>query len=337
MSATSYNHPFEERLASSFPPEDWAPFPVVLAVSGGADSVALACAVASIANADAKKQLHIAHFQHGLRPEDAAAECELVQSLAMQNGVTFHTETGNTDTTAQQDGDGLEAAARKLRYVFLAKIAEKTAARYILTAHHCDDQVETVLHHFLRGTSLRGLAGMKRARQLGAATLLRPLLDFSKTEILDYLTAIRQPFCEDPSNKSTAHLRNRLRNEVLPFLEKTMGRDVKTAIRSLQRNAREATEMLEALTHPLLLNNVTRNGEEVLLKVEQLLDKPSYLVQEVIAELFRREGWPLQQMTREKWQRIAEMVGKEMPAEDFPGGIAVRSDVHRLLFRRRRV
>jgi tRNA(Ile)-lysidine synthase len=147
-------------------------------------------------------------------------ECHVGQWEAGQSSVVL-ASAGLSSGRLLSGGhpDGVEAAARAARYEFLQATAERLGARYVATAHTADDQAETVLHHIVRGTGLAGLAGMSRARSLGAAaTLIRPLLSFRRRDVIEYLGALGQSYCEDTTNRDPAFTRSRIRHELLPLL-----------------------------------------------------------------------------------------------------------------------
>jgi tRNA(Ile)-lysidine synthase len=192
--------------------------PILAGVSGGPDSVCLAHIL--IQNGYA---LIIAHFNHGLRPE-AAEEAEFVRQLAAEWQTPFVLGLQDVAAFASEHGYSLEEGARVARYRFLSKEAAKHAAQAIAVAHTADDQVETVLMHFLRGTGTSGLRGMAFRTQMKnweqVMPLVRPLLSTWREEIMDYLEAHQLPSRFDRSNLDVRFYRNRLRHELIPFLER---------------------------------------------------------------------------------------------------------------------
>ena len=196
------------------------PIPVILAVSGGADSICLADAVIAIATVRSIAPI-IAHLNHAIRGTAADADAAFVQQFAHDQHVPF--ELGHTDVPAlaHQMNVSLEVAARMARYDFLAKVAEQHAALHVATAHQADDQAETVLLRLIRGTGLSGLRGMQaRSPMTGAPhiTLLRPLLRLTRQEIEQYCADRSLRVCHDATNDDTVHTRNRIRHELLPTL-----------------------------------------------------------------------------------------------------------------------
>src|SRR5262245_36914671 len=186
--------PLLAKLAADWPPETWRDVTVLVAVSGGADSVALARALYQL-RAPGEGRLVLAHYNHRLRGAesdgDQAFVEELGRQLAMpvaigrQDGEKERARAGETESAKSEE------ALREVRYQFLVRTANETGTRYVATAHTADDQVETVLHNILRGTGLAGLAGIPRVRPLaGAATLIRPLLSVTRAEVIDYLASL---------------------------------------------------------------------------------------------------------------------------------------------------
>jgi len=182
---------------------------VVVAVSGGADSVALLLALRGAA-ARLRIDVEGAHFHHGLRGADADADAAFVRELCDRLEIPLH--LGRPERPIR--GPGLEAAARRARYAFLAGAAERCSAVRIATAHTADDQAETVLMRLLRGSGADGLKGIRLRR----GRIIRPLLECPRADVLDFLAASDEPFREDASNADRRFLRNRVRHEVLPVL-----------------------------------------------------------------------------------------------------------------------
>lgn len=196
---------------------------LVVAVSGGADSVALLRALAAIAPRRGRHlTLAVAHVQHHLRQpqgeEDAAFVAELAQSLDLPF------LRADLDAAALRQQGNIEAAARHARYAALAEMARAFDAPFLATAHQADDQLETLLMRMLRGTSLSGLRGIAWRRRLRLADhaapimLIRPMLGVSRADVRAHLRDLGQPWREDHTNADLSRLRARLRHDVLPVL-----------------------------------------------------------------------------------------------------------------------
>lgn len=189
---------------------------LILAVSGGPDSVCLLNLLKQL-----PYQISVAHLNHQLRAE-AEQEAEFVKKMSASLGLPFFIESINVKRMAKTKKIGIEEAARCARYKFLFETAEKENSQAVLTAHHADDQIETVLMNLIRGAGLRGMAGMNYCQTTQFSQripLIRPLLDFWKDELLNYCSAYHLNFFIDQSNLSDHYFRNKIRNHLLPILK----------------------------------------------------------------------------------------------------------------------
>jgi tRNA(Ile)-lysidine synthase len=198
---------------------------VVLGVSGGADSLCLLDSLLRLG-----QDVVVAHLNHQLRGAEADADARFVEGLAAERGLQYYGDRRDVGALARQRNLGLEEAARQARYSFLTEVARAAQASNIAVGHNADDQVETVLMHFLRGTGLAGLRGMLPATPLGqyrflgaeaaaGLTLVRPLLEVPRSDINAYCRRRSLSPRFDSSNLDLTFYRNRLRHELLPFLE----------------------------------------------------------------------------------------------------------------------
>ena len=195
---------------------------ILVAVSGGADSLVLLYALHALAPRH-RWQLSVAHFNHRLRGRASDADEQLVRQTARKLRLKCFTDSADVKAFAARAKISVEMAARKFRHQFLARTARAQKIATVALAHHADDQVELFFLRLLRGTGGEGLAGMKW-RSLSAAdqtiALVRPLLDFSKTELLAFARENKIRFRDDASNFAADFLRNRIRHELLPLLRK---------------------------------------------------------------------------------------------------------------------
>jgi tRNA(Ile)-lysidine synthase len=181
---------------------------VVVGCSGGADSVVLAHALKKLGY-----EIVIAHLNHQLRGTESDADEKFVKDLAKNWGVSYATEKRPIPKT-----DNLENNAREIRYAFLEDIRQKYKADYIAVAHHLDDQIETVLMHMARGSGLRGQIGIKYQKD----RLVRPMLNVTRSEILDYAKKNGLKYRTDESNNDLSFDRNLWRHLVIPYLSNTI-------------------------------------------------------------------------------------------------------------------
>lgn len=304
---------FEKKLAAVWEPSAWQDVTVLVAVSGGADSIALLRAMATI-KCGGEGRLVAAHLNHQLRAAESDADEACVAELCRDLHVPCEAARVTLGDAVSGDSTwragGLEAAARAARYHFLTATADRLGARYVVTAHTADDQAETILHRILRGTGIGGLAGMARTRPLsGATTLIRPLLEFRHGEILEYLDAIHQPYCQDSSNTDLRFTRNRIRHELLPQLSEQFNAGVVEALLRLGTLAGEAHAVLSRLAEELAADGVAcETSGLVRIAVSRLADQPAYVVRELLVSVWRQQGWPLQAMGLAQWEQLAEMI-----------------------------
>lgn len=315
-------HPFESAVSASWPPQSWADCTVLVAVSGGADSVALLRALAAV-RISGKGRLIVAHLDHQLRPE-SDQDASFVRTLAERLGLPAVIDRANVQAVADAAGDGVEAAARAARYEFLQATAQGFGARFVVTAHTADDQIETLLQRILRGTSVAGLSGIPRARQLTPGiSLLRPLLSLRRADVEQYLADVEQDFRHDATNDQSHYFRNRLRNELLPLLRSDYLPQVDQSLLRLAAGAADCRDYVESQADQLLDECLLHETlQHVTLDAAKLAAAHSFLATEACVLLWRRRDWSRQAMSREKWLALLTLVAEEESAViELPGGI----------------
>jgi tRNA(Ile)-lysidine synthase len=212
---------------------------VAIAVSGGADSVALLRTLLEL-RTELGIVISVAHFHHGIRGAEADADQQFVAELALSYELPFHLGLGDAPAHAREHGLSLETAARDLRHQWFAKLLAEGKADKIATAHTLNDQAETVLMRVLRGAGARGLAGISPLHT--EKRLVRPLLEISRQEIKAYLRDLKQPWREDSSNQDLAHTRNRVRHELMPLLEQQFNPGIRQTLADLAELAQAEAE-----------------------------------------------------------------------------------------------
>jgi tRNA(Ile)-lysidine synthase len=213
---------------------------VLVAVSGGPDSVCLAHFLAQMARRKGLT-LELLHVHHGLRGREADRDAASVEALGRTLGVPARVARAGVKALAKKRGLGLEEAGRKERYRLLAARARRGRFDAVATGHHLDDQAETILLHLLRGTSLEGLGGIAPKRPLAPGVeLIRPLLPLTRAEVIVYLEQHGLAWREDRTNQDRAFTRNWVRAEVLPLLE-SRAPGVKERLSEIAAKVRAAT------------------------------------------------------------------------------------------------
>lgn len=248
--------------------------PIVIAVSGGVDSVVLLDLFAK----NLKKGILVAHINHGLRKESDVEE-KFVKDLSLKYEFSFYSKKLKLRSKSENE-------ARKARYKFLRKVKDRAKAKYIVTAHHLNDQAETVLLNLVRGTGPLEIWGMQELK----SDILRPLLEFPKKDILAYAKKNRLKFMEDKSNKKLTLSRNRIRHKIIPELRKINPKFLDNLKNEIQLG-HEANESYERIINKALMkvkkeNTLNLNG---LKKFDQFTQK--VILRKMVFEMIgKREG-----------------------------------------------
>ncbi len=213
---------------------------VLLALSGGADSVALLCLLSAIQPV-LKLTLAAAHCNFGLRGTASDGDETFCKKLCAKRNIPLFLARFETKRIAAERKTSLEETARNLRYAYFEEIAETHNFTKITTAHHADDNVETILFNLSRGSSILGLSGIAEQR----GSIVRPMLYLSRTDILDYLKSKRQRYRTDASNFSDDFDRNFIRLRVIPLLEKRFKHKLSANLLRLAANVTELAAFLD--------------------------------------------------------------------------------------------
>lgn len=221
-----------------------------IAVSGGADSIALLRAMLELQQ-EFGIVLPVVHFNHRIRGGESDADAEFVANLAKEHRLELHEASGDVPGYAKKWRLSTEASARRLRYEFFRSLLGTGKMDKIATAHTWDDQAETVLLRILRGAGTRGVAGIHPMLRLERGSIIRPMLGISRMEVEAYLTSLGQWWREDSTNADTSYTRNRVRHELLPLLERDYNPNIREVLADAAEIAREEDlyweELIEAL------------------------------------------------------------------------------------------
>jgi len=334
------------RIAEAWPPEQWHGVHVALAVSGGCDSMALLRLILQLKQQHGGSgRLFVLHVNHQLRGDQSEADAAWLQQQCATLDVELDLLSGCPTDLAEQHGDGIEAAARQLRYQLLTEAAQRRGARYLATGHTWDDQVETVLFRLLRGSGLRGMGGIPPARPLSeSCTLVRPLLDCRREELAVFLKCIEQSFRHDSTNDDVRLTRNRLRHEMLPLMREHFQHDVGEALVHLSQQARAAQALIDPLAERLLGDCLVESpsdvadsagSQQLVLETGPLAQQEPYLVCEMVRLAWRQAGLPQQAMTYPWWQKLAQLAQQSTSSEvlNLPGNIRAELLDQRLVLR----
>jgi len=217
---------------------------IVVRVSAGPDSIALLHVLARLTT-DLNITLTAVYVNHGLRPEETLKEEKLLKEITAGLGVDCRIGSVNVKDTAFGRKLSIEHAARILRYELLENIASEVQAQKIGVAHTADDQAEEILLRILRGTARKGMSGMQLMRD---NRIIRPFLTIPKFRLLDYLDRYSIPYLEDSSNQENIYLRNRIRNDLLPYLAENYNPNIHQNLLRMANVLQDEEELLEKLT-----------------------------------------------------------------------------------------
>ena len=316
---------------------------VGIAVSGGADSVALLRLLETL-RGELGITLLVLHFDHCLRGEESKADAELVAELARASGLEFICVREDVEAAAKQHGWNLEDAARRLRYGFFERVIGERRANRIAVAHTGDDQAETVLAHLLRGTGLTGLAGIYPV----IGPLVRPLLDTRRQDLRAYLRAWDQIWREDSTNTDQRRQRARIREQLLPLLERDFSPAIVAHLGDLARFAREEEAFWASLVEDRFLARVKKTGEAFTIQVCDLLmplgplanlDHPNSscsrsLTERLIRRLYEELRGDRRELTSRHVEQVIHLAAEGLSGRrvELPGGIGAERVFGDLVF-----
>lgn len=311
---------------------------VVVAVSGGPDSVVLLHLLHGLRDTDWRLQLHVAHLNHRLRGADADADAAFVEALAKRLGCSCTVEAQDTRALAEQRGESLEQTGRQCRFEFFERVCLTVGSRAVALAHHADDNAETILHRILRGTGLRGLSGISAVRPIRPGSdirIVRPLLPFRRAQIETYLRARGLEARLDKTNHSSEFTRNRIRNVVLPLLREQFNPQVDEALLRLAEQARGANAYLSETSERLFESLiVAHDSAQLTLHADLLARKPRVIRTQVIRQALLRLGMGEQELSYAHLEALAALAaGREgNKTLDLPGGFRASRRYSRLVF-----
>jgi len=295
---------------------------VVIGVSGGADSVALLAALRELAGqAGREYALVVAHVNHTLRA-DADADERFVAELAERWGLPCVCRRVDVRAAAERSGQGIEQAGRRLRYDVLRQVAQEHKSGRVAIGHHADDNVETVLYRIVRGTHLRGLAGIPASRRLGGSDVhvVRPLLAATRDEVEQYCRRAALEFRSDHTNADTRFRRNFIRHELLPLLRERLNPRADEALGRLAEGAGEVASLLDELAEETLARATLRDeGRRVTLRRAALAG--TLVVRKwAFRCILERMGAPMRDVGSKRLGELGRLADDDGPAVVMLGG-----------------
>ena len=307
---------------------------VIVAVSGGPDSVAL-LKVLEMLSAEYRLALIVAHLNHGLR-EDAPSEERFVYKMATDMGFVFESKSIDVRSLRKRTGKCIEDISREVRYDFLNYVANRHGAQRIALGHNSNDQTETVLMNFLRGSGPTGLKGILPARD---SVYIRPLLCVTRNEIMSFLELHRLPFITDASNTDPAYLRNRIRHSLIPELKARYNPRLEESMTRMAEIMRLEDDYIKGVTGKILSDwGVTAAHGEINISIHDLVKYHQAIQRRIMKHLLERLTTHSQRIGHIHVKAALDLLHSDRPGAyvNLPCGIDVRREYNALVIVKRK-
>ncbi|MCX6002347.1 MAG: tRNA lysidine(34) synthetase TilS [Chloroflexi bacterium] len=309
---------------------------VLVAVSGGPDSVCLLKVLNNLKDI-LKIQLHAAHLDHCLRGDESQADAEYVAELTAKLGIPCSIEKRDVEELRKLSKTSLEEAAREVRYRFLDEVAGQVGATRVAVGHTRDDQVETILMHYLRGAGVQGMRGLRAAAPMPYGSkeegvwVVRPLLKASRQETGAYCQAHDLKPCTDLSNSDTKFLRNRIRLELIPLLRQ-YNPEIDDALVRLADIAGEDADFIDEQASAVCSAVATREGGLTCLDSGKLRGLPLALQRRVFRIILEQSYGSLRDIEATHIEALVRLLfGNTGKCVHLPGGIMATNERNRIV------
>ncbi|MDP6524937.1 MAG: tRNA lysidine(34) synthetase TilS [Kiritimatiellia bacterium] len=310
---------------------------VLVAVSGGADSVALLHCLAELSSS-LEIRLTVAHLDHCIRGKAAQKDADFVSQQADALGLPHVAGKARVPALAKRMGISIEMAAREARYNFFARVAKETGATCVATAHTADDQAETVLLRLARGAGASGLGGIRAESAHHGIRVVHPMLQVTRSEVIAFLTKRKIEWREDLSNADDAFLRNRVRNEIMPILEEKLNPGMRDALCRSAEISSDENEWIDSIISDIYNDCTTGVAEQPgggpVLSSSMLKARPKGARRRVIRLWLTKCGVPAERLGFDTVERVDALLSSRSGSGSFPvhGTCIVRREYDRLLW-----
>lgn len=293
---------------------------VLVCVSGGPDSVFLLHTLAALKKKIGLQNIFVCNADHGLRGRESVRDSRFVKNLASSLSLKFFFRKLNL-RKREYVSLSTEEAARMARYAFFVDVASRSGADVIATGHTLDDQAETVLMRVIKGSSLKGLAGVAPVRREKGLCVVRPLIEMERKEIEKYLNDKSIAYKVDSTNAKDIYFRNVVRNEIIPFLEKFNPR-LKRSLSSLASHLRDDLEFIEAEIRRGK-RSIRRKGPRISIALKDILLQPGSIRKDVLREMLDRSGGEVKKLNFRHWKELDNLLRRKGrgSAMHLPGGV----------------
>ena len=308
---------------------------VLLAVSGGADSTSLLYALCSLKDSNIiDADFVCAHVNHMLRGLDADKDRQFVVEQARRLSMPVITKKVNVPAFARQNKLSIETAARDLRMKTLLEIAEANGCPVIATAHQADDNAETIIHNIIRGTGLRGLAGIRPKRSFKGKIFVRPLLCFTRLQVIEYLEERKIPWCTDKTNFDCSYRRNFIRHRLVPEIQKKSSTPLVKLLSALADKAGRLCLSVESITEQIWLAAADFEKDRLKLKLKVFSVQHPQVQIELIRKALNYIGCGQRDLTFDHYRGILSLADEKVGNKtiSLPGEFTAKKEYENLLF-----
>jgi tRNA(Ile)-lysidine synthase len=304
---------------------------LLAAVSGGADSVAMLHILCSLRNS-LGISIVCGHINHRLRDKDSDQDQRFTAELCSGWNVPFFAEQIDVKACAAREKLSIETAGRQLRLEALEQIARQAGCDSVATAHHQDDQAETVLFRLLRGTAFAGLAGIRPITERSGLRWIRPLLCVRRKEIESYCRQHTLAWRDDASNQELHFRRNWIRHRLLPYMQQSSGDDVAEKLSTLAQTALSFQQQVEKRANEILKENGDWYVSPSSLSAATVQQAGPFVAGEILRITLNRLNCGLRDISASHYQRFFQLMNKSRAVLELPGGCTIRKKNDRIQF-----
>lgn len=308
---------------------------VLVGLSGGADSVALLYILYALRE-EYLLDIYIAHMNHKFRGKESDEDEKFCRDLARNLKIDISFGEADVPKIAREKGISPEEAGRQERYNFFRRIALKKNISKIATGHHRDDQAETVLMRAIRGSGMAGLGGMSPTKKMQDFTIIRPLIEISKPEIEDFIKDNDLEFRYDSSNNNVVFTRNRIRHELIPYLEKNFNPNIKEILVNMAENLRIENDFLEKFAKRKFRSMSKKDTSgEISINIKNFKRQPEAIRKRILRSALEELKGNLRRFTYQHWKEMEDLINKRPTNSvvDLPGEVKVVKDKSSLVLK----
>jgi tRNA(Ile)-lysidine synthase len=300
---------------------------VLVGLSGGPDSVTLLHVLYSLKK-EYSLNILLAHLDHKFRGEESLADRKFCEDLAERYDLEIIWEEIDVASISEKKGISLEEAARFERYDFFKRVAEKRNIDKIAVGHTRDDQAETVLMRIIRGAGMKGLGGISPVKYIQGFKIIRPLIEASRKEVEDFILQERLEFRKDSSNAKTIFTRNKIRLELIPFLEKDFNSNIKEVLANMAENLQVENEFLSKYAKRKFKSVSKIKQKDILIDIKKFKKFQEAIRKRILRAALEELKGDLRKLTYQHWKEIEELI-YQRPVNsivNLPAGISVAKD-----------